>query len=144
MEKTGRNIMVTGNLAHKIQEQVTEVEKDYTFLPDKLKYTSVSLLDVVNNKYRFEASAFSIEAKIAVEKLNHSKFAVEKLYPNNNFVVDAFHAPRFKRKYLSKTIANTIGFLGSAEMLSIKPKAIKYLPISQAEKKGLFVKKIQY
>ena len=60
--------MVTGNLAHKYQDQDRKIEKDYTFLPDKPKHTSVSLLDIVSNKYRFEASAFSLDAKIATEE----------------------------------------------------------------------------
>ena len=36
------------NLAYKYQE--VEQEIDYTFLPEKIKYTSVSLLEVFNNK----------------------------------------------------------------------------------------------
>lgn len=127
------------NLAYKFQE--VEKEIDYTFLPDQLKYTSVSLTEVFNNKLRLEASSFSIEAKVAVEKLENCKNGVSKFYPNESFVVDAYHAPRFKRNYISETVPNSVGFLGSAEMLNVKAKAIKFITKNQAEKKNLFVKK---
>ena len=42
--------MVSGNLAYKLQEEQKK-EKDYTFLPEKPKWTTVSLLDIVNNNY---------------------------------------------------------------------------------------------
>ncbi|MBV6647607.1 MAG: hypothetical protein KI790_19270 [Cyclobacteriaceae bacterium] len=47
--------MVKGNTAYKLQE--VEAEIDYSYLPDPLKYTSVSLKEVFNNKLRLEASA---------------------------------------------------------------------------------------
>lgn len=47
----------------------------------------------------------------------------------------------FKRNYIESIIPNSVGFLGSVEILNVKPKAIKYLTISQAEDKNLFVKK---
>ncbi|GGG37492.1 type I restriction-modification system restriction endonuclease DNA specificity subunit HsdS [Dokdonia pacifica] len=127
------------NLAYTFQE--VEQEIDYTYLPDKLQYTSVSLTEVFANKLRLEASAFSIEARNAIEKLQRCKNGVSNLYPNPDFVVDAFHAPRFKRNYIKSTVPNSVGFLGSAEMLNIKPKAIKFLPKTQAVQKNLFVEK---
>ena len=54
------------NLAYKFQE--VEKEIDYTYLPDKLKSTSVSLTEVFSNKLRLEANAFNLEAKVAKEK----------------------------------------------------------------------------
>ncbi len=126
------------NLAYKFQE--VEEEIDFSYLPDELKYTSVSLKEVFNNKLRLEASSFSIEAKLAVEKLKSCKNGVLKFYPNESFVVDAYHAPRFKRNYVSETVPNSIGFLGSAEMLNVKAKAIKFITRNQAEQKNLFVK----
>ncbi len=44
--------MVNGNLAHKLQEIVEAI--DYTYLPEPIKYTSVSLNDVFDNKLRLE------------------------------------------------------------------------------------------
>lgn len=131
--------MVESNLAYKFQE--VEKEIDYTFLPDQIKYTSVSLSEVFSNKLRLEASSFSIEAKAAVEKLKLCKYGIEPIYPNNKFIVDAFHAPRFKRNYIPKTVKDSVGFLGSAEMLNLKPNAKNYLPKKQAESKKLYVKK---
>jgi type I restriction enzyme S subunit len=140
MENKTRNSMVdNSNLAYKFQE--VEKEIDYTYLPDQLKYTSVSLTEVFNNKLRLEASSFSIEAKFAVEKLKNCRNGVSNFHPNESFVVDAYHAPRFKRNYISETVPNSVGFLGSAEMLNVKAKAIKFITKNQAEQKNLFVKK---
>ncbi len=137
MEKARRNILVKNNFRQKsIQKQ-----KENLFLPSIPKHVTISLFDVINNKVRLEAGAFSIDAKIAVEQLLLCKYKSEKLYPNNNFVIQAFHAPRFKRKYMSKTAKNAIGFLGSAEMLDVKPKVNKLLHTSQAQSKNLYVKK---
>lgn len=126
------------NLAYKFQE--VEEEIDYTNLPEQLKYTSVSLKEVLNNKLRFEARSFSIEAKFAFEKIQNCKNGFSKFYPNESFVVDAYHAPRFKRNYINKTVPNSVGFLGSAEMLNAKPEAIKFITKNQAEQKNLFIK----
>lgn len=117
--------MVTGNLAHKFQEQ--KIEKDYTFLPDKPKYTSVSLLDIVNNKYRLEASAFSLEAKIASEKIKNSKFNFVYLWSKDGFIEKSYYGGRAKRNYVPKSTKGAIGFIGSAEMLEVNPKPIKFL-----------------
>ncbi|WP_418499702.1 restriction endonuclease subunit S [Flagellimonas sp.] len=127
------------NLAYKFQE--IEKEIDYTYLPDPLKFTSISLTEVFNNKLRLEASAFSLQARKAREKLKKCKNGASQLFPNPSFVVNAFHAPRFKRQYVQSTVPNSVGFLGSAEMLNTKPNPIKFIPNEQALKNRLYVKK---
>lgn len=113
----------------------------WSYLLDSPQYTSVPLSEIINNKYRFEASAFSIDAKAAREKIINCKYGASKLYPNETFVSKAFHAPRFKRNYLDKSAPDVVGFLGSAEMLNIKPSPIKYLSKKQADEKSLFVER---
>lgn len=113
------------NLAYKFQE--VEEEIDYTYLPDKLKYTSVSLTDVFNNKLRFEASAFSIEAKIEKDKILNSRYGYAFAWSKNGFIQECFYGGRAKRNYVSKNTEGAVGFLGSAEMLNVYPKAIKFL-----------------
>jgi len=129
--------MVNSNLAYKFQE--VEKEIDYTFLPQEVKHISVSIRDVFNNKLRLEASSFSIEAKKAIEKLQNCKYGAVRMYPNDSFVIDAYHAPRFKRNYVNKRVPDSIGFLGSAEMLNVKPNAIKFIKKELAEQKNLYV-----
>ena len=68
--------MVESNLAYKFQE--VEKEIDYSFLPEKLKYSSISLNEVFGNKLRLEASAFSIEAKTAKENIIKNKYGFWK------------------------------------------------------------------
>jgi len=119
--------MVTGNLAHKLYEKEKPQEKDYTFLPEKPKWTTVSLLDIVNNNYRFEASAFSLDAKIAINKIKKSKYEYVHLWSDKGFINDCFYGGRAKRNYVSKFTKGAIGFIGSAEMLEIKPRPIKFL-----------------
>lgn len=113
------------NLAYKFQE--VEKDMDYTYLPDQLKYTSVSLKEVINNKLRLEASAFSIEAKIAKEKILNNHNGYEYAWSKEGFIKECFYGGRVKRNYVAKNTEGAVGFLGSAEMLNIYPKAIKFL-----------------
>ena len=117
--------MVNSNLAYKFQE--VEKEIDYTYLPDKLKYTSVSLLEVFDNKLRLEASAFSIEAKIANEKIKQNKYGFIYLWSQEGLIKDCFYGGRAKRNYVKKHTDGATGFLGSSEMLNTYPKAVKFL-----------------
>ena len=119
--------MVTGNLAHKIQIQDIQIEKDYTFLPDKPKHTTVSLSEIINNKLRFEASAFSLDAKIAIDKVKNSKYGYVYLWSTNGFIENSFYGGRAKRNYVPKNTKGAVGFIGSAEMLEVNPKPIKFL-----------------
>ena len=117
--------MVTGNLAKKIGELVTELEKDYTFLPDKPKHTSVSLLDIVNNNYRFEAFAFNLEAKVAFNKVKECKYGYINLWGNNGLVANAFYPGRFKRIYVSK--GEGYPFYLPSQLTEVYPKPTKFI-----------------
>jgi type I restriction enzyme S subunit len=66
--------MVNSNLAYKFQE--VEEEINYTYLPDELKHTTVSLLEVFNNKLRLEANAYNLEAKVAKELIKKNKYGL--------------------------------------------------------------------
>lgn len=116
--------MVKGNLAYKFQEEKVEKETDYTFLPDELKHTSVSLLEVFNNKLRLEANAFNIEAKVAKDKILNNKFGFVNLWSENGLVKSAFHKPRFKRIYVEH---KEIPFFQPSSITEIYPKPSKYI-----------------
>lgn len=115
--------MVDGNLAYKFQ--AVEQEIDYTFLPEPLKYTSVSLNEVFKNKLRLEANAFNLEAKVAKEKVVNNKFGFIKLWSENGLVSNAFYPGRFKRIYTSKKDGEP--FFLPSQMTEIKPKATKFI-----------------
>jgi len=88
------------NLAYKFQE--VEKEIDYTYLPEQLKYTSISLTEVFNNKLRLEANAFNLEAKVSKEKILSNSYGIVKLWSDKGLVDKAFHRPRFKRIYVDR------------------------------------------
>lgn len=113
------------NLAYKFQE--VEKEIDYTYLPEPLKYTSVSLTEVFNNKLRLEASAFSIDSKIAKDKIIHNKNGFVYAWSDSGFIEDCYYGGRAKRNYVKKNTQDAFGFLGSSEMLNVYPKPIKFL-----------------
>lgn len=126
MEKRGGHTMVNGTSALKLQNTDTEIV-DSVFLPDPLKYTSVSLNEVFDNNTRFEASAFNLDAKAAKYKVTHCKYGYTYLWGVNGLVKNAFYGNRAKRNYVPKNTEGSIGFIGSSEMLYIYPKPIKYL-----------------
>jgi len=113
------------NLAYKFQE--VEEEIDYAYLPEQLKYTSVSLNEVYNNKLRLEASAFSIDSKIAKEKVINNRYGFVYAWSKNGIIDECFYGGRAKRNYVNKNTDGAIGFLGSSEMLNVLPKPIKFL-----------------
>lgn len=111
------------NLAYNFQE--VEEEIDYRYLPDELKYTSVSLKEVFNNKLRFEANAFNLKAKVAKEKVMDCIYGFKNLWSSNGLVSNAFYPGRFKRIYVSKKDGKP--FFLPSQMTEIKPKATKYI-----------------
>ena len=110
------------NLAYKFQE--VEKEIDYTYLPDKLKFTSVSLTEVFNNKLRLEANAFNLEAIVAKEKILSNKYGIVNLWSKNGLVETAFHRPRFKRIYVDH---KEIPFFQPSSITEVYPKPSKYI-----------------
>lgn len=125
------------NLAYKFQE--VEKEIDYTYLPDKLKFTSVSLIEVVNNKLRLEANAFNLEAKVAKEKILNNKYGIINLWSKNGLVETAYHRPRFKRIYVER---KEIPFFQPSSITEVYPKPAKYISAKTETKlESLRVKK---
>ena len=119
-----------------ITEQ-TKVDVQEIDMPeDKVNWCSVSLSEVVKNSNRIEASTFSLEAKHAREILKSSKYQPKPLYGIDGFFKYANNSCRFKRDYKNKN-TDSIGFLGSSEILNVYPKAEKYISLEQAKSKGL-------
>lgn len=110
------------DLAYKFQE--IEKEIDYTYLPDKLNFTSVSLTEVFNNKLRLEANAFNLEAKVAKQKILSNKYGIVNLWSKNGLVETAFHRPRFKRIYVDH---KEIPFFQPSSITEVYPKPSKYI-----------------
>lgn len=129
------------NTKKKFEEiEHAEIEVPETDIPDdKINWCSVLLSEVLNNYNRFEASAYSLEAKNAREILNNSKFPLKPLWGTKGFFKYATNSCRFKRDYKNKS-DEAVGFLGSSEILNVYPRAEKYISREQAESKGLLAK----
>ena len=120
--------MVNSNLAYKFQE--VEHEIDYSYLPDQLKYTSISLTEVYNNKLRLEANSFNLEAKAAKEKILGNQFGAINLWSDIGLIGIAFHKPRFKRIYVDRI-----------EIPFFQPSSIKFFWTPHAPVKACSEKK---
>jgi len=94
------------------------------YLPDAIKFTSVSLADVFNNKLRLEANAFNLDAKVAKEKVLKNKYGVVKLWSENGLVGEAYHRPRFKRIYVDQ---KEIPFFQPSSITEVYPKPARYI-----------------
>lgn len=116
--------MVNGNLARKEGIELPELPQ---VADNPLKWCSVSLKDIFARGKRLDASSFDVEAKQAYETIYHGKYQTVSLISEEGPVKDAFYGARLKRNYVDPNYPNAIGFLGSSEMLDIKPVPIKFM-----------------
>ena len=137
MESAGGIIMVNTSLA--INDQ-TEDSLNVIINDSPLKWCSVSLSDVVNSGKRLEASVYNSLATIAKNQIKKCPFGYSTLNSESWLIDKAYHAPRFKRNYVSKSHRDAVGFLGSAEMLDVKPSPRKYISKELANKLNLHIK----
>lgn len=131
--------MVKGNTALNFEK--TSEQESYNLIPDELKHVSVSLKEVFQNLTRLEASAFSLDAKIEKERILQSPFEPVPIWSEKGLVKDCYYGGRAKRDYVSKEVEGAIGFLGSAEMLEVKPKPVKFLSSKRIDVSPFAVKK---
>ena len=124
------------NAALKYEPLKVESPKDTLFLPSPLRYGSVSIAQMVNNGHRYDASAYNIEAMNALRKVKRNKYGYVYLWGNKGFVIDSYYGPRGKREYIQNT-PNSLGFIGSSEMLEINPKPVKFVPIGYRDTFGV-------
>ncbi len=89
-----------------------------------LKWTSVNVQEVVDSGARLKASVYDIEGRQIRKNLEECKWDIVHL---ETFIENAFYGGRSKRTYIDKDNKNAVGFLGSAEMLSVQPKPEKFL-----------------
>ena len=99
--------MVTGNLAHKLNAQ----SDDAVHISESpVKWCSVSLSDIISSGKRLEAGAYDIEAKSAEKAITNCKYGSIRLLVDDGIIECAFHAPRFKRRYVEKVHPDAVGF----------------------------------
>ena len=129
--------MVMGSLALNNRQSDLQLAE----IADKpVKHCSVTLSDVIARGKRLEASVFNVEAIQARENIKKSKYGYTDLLSCDGDIIRAFHSPRFKREYIERDSDSAVGFLGSSEMLDIKPVPSKYITKKQAEDLQLYAK----
>ena len=99
-----------------------EIEATDNQEPD-LKWTSVSLQDVLNNSDRLDATYFGIEGRLAREDLKQCKWEVVPL--GAKFIEDAFYLGRFKRVYVDARYGEP--FFLPSQMTELDPKPTKFI-----------------
>ena len=92
-----------------------------------IKWCSVTLSDVIDRGKRLEASVFDVEAKQAFNIIKNSKYPKVNLISPDGFVEKAHYGGRLKRNYIKPNSINSIGFIGSSEMLDIYPNPVKFM-----------------
>lgn len=110
---------------------------------ESLKWCTVSLSDIIHNGKRLEASVFDVNAKLAFSNIAKCPFPKKDLFNENTtlgFIKSIYYGNRLKRNYISSKSKNAIGFIGSSEMLDIKPVPIKFMDKTLNSSKSLAVK----
>ncbi|GEM56612.1 restriction endonuclease subunit S [Flavobacterium branchiophilum] len=91
---------------------------------ETLKYASISIDEIIASKLRFEANVYNVEVRKAKEILKNCKWEIKFVA---DFIENCFYGGRGKRNYVKKSNSDDIiGFLGSSEMLELKPNPIKF------------------
>jgi len=99
-----------------------------TDLPEEeLNWCAVTLQEVLARDLRLEASVFGIEGRHAREMLKSCRWPIRTIFGANGIATNVFVPGRVKRKYLKPDVPGSTGFLGSSEMLDIKPAPYKWL-----------------
>lgn len=135
MEETGGNSVVNSNLSNKVENSLSLKTVD-----TPLKWCSVSLSDVISRGKRLEASVFDVKAKQALNIISNGKYKTIPLYGDGGLVNKAHYGGRLKRNYVTPEHKNSIGFIGSSEMLDIYPKPVKYM-VNDEKVQDLHIKK---
>lgn len=131
MEKAGGVGVVNSSLAYKHSDEgVAQVKVDEA----PIKWCSVTLADVMSRGKRLEARVFDVDAKYAYDLINKNKYGCLPLYGEGSIVNRAYYGGRLKRNYVPKEHECAIGFIGSAEMLDIYPRPIKFMADEESVK----------
>lgn len=129
--------MVNGNLAHII---TATPELEIVINESPVKWCSTSLSEIIEKGKRLEASVYDIESKQAYMRVKSGIYPSVDLIGVNSPVQKAHYGGRLKRNYVKKNSKNSVGFIGSSEMLDISPKPIKFM-VDDERVSDLHVKK---
>jgi len=101
-------------------------EKQFIDIPeDDLRWSTVSLSEIINKSHRLDASVFDIEGKHARQVLNDCRWPIVHLWSENGFIKNSYYPGRFKRIYVNKK--DGIPFYLPSQINEINPKPNKYI-----------------
>lgn len=116
--------MVSDNLAYQI---AATPDLDIVIDEAPVKWCGVSLSEVIEKGKRLEASVYDVESKQAYTRVKNGVYPAVDLIGLDSPVQKAHYGGRLKRNYVEKYSENSIGFIGSSEMLDISPQPIKFM-----------------
>lgn len=116
--------MVSDNLAYQI---VATPDFDVIIDETPIKWCGISIAEVIKKGKRLEASVYDVESKQAYERVKNGIYPSVDLIGINSPVQKAHYGGRLKRNYVEKNCENSIGFIGSSEMLDICPQPVKFM-----------------
>jgi type I restriction enzyme S subunit len=104
-----------------------EVPQDKPTVQEQRRLTTiVSLKEVLDAKFRFEASAYNIEARQALSELRQSGLELRRLFGAEDALSNEAHnAFRFVRHFVESD--RGVPFISSAEINSLRPRADNYI-----------------
>lgn len=109
------------------QQEIFHPEENIEIQNDGLKWCSVSLSEMISMGKRLEASVYDVDSRNAQMILDNCKYEKKNLISSDGFVSNAHYGGRLKRLYISSDNENAIGFIGSSEMLDVKPIPVKFM-----------------
>jgi type I restriction enzyme, S subunit len=89
--------------------------------------TSIKLSEVIQEGVRFEAGAFNIEARHAVEQMRAARLSLIPLYGNSGLATFASKPTRFPRVYVDASHGTP--FLSSSDIISMRPEVENFLSL---------------
>jgi len=87
--------------------------------------TSIKLSEIMEEGLRFEAGAFNIEARHAVETMRVAELKLVPLYGSSGLCHEAHSAFRFTRVWVSKE--HGYPFLSSSDIIGVRPEVESYI-----------------
>lgn len=106
--------------------------------PEDVKWSSVSLSEILDRGTRLEASIYDIEGKHAREVLSRCKYEIVNLWSEDGLIKTASYPTRFKRIYVGR---NGIPFFLPSQLNELRPKPTKFIsPKTNTDFESLKVK----
>lgn len=104
---------------------LSEEEQKALLQPAPLRHCEVSLLQIQQNGYRLDASAYNLEALSALGRVLHSPYGWVPLWGNNGLVKEAYYPGRYKRIYSNSRYGEP--FYLPSQLEEVYPRPVKYL-----------------